>query len=329
MLSDRRSFLKSLSAVTAGSLWNCSSPEPAPAPPPPPHAFVPYVVGANTAITGLDFFDAVKLVADIGFRSIEVQNLIGTLGATKGEFPGFMFDKTSDEDKHRILESLKPFDHITVHLPYPEDMNYIAPDAKEAIDRLEIAMDAAEFLGAKLAVLHPQPSGADLYANWDIAVRRIKEWGSIAAGKGFKIACETSMPNSIPDLVRFHKDIADDNVGATLDVGHQGRFKELAHFTPEQRGTPAGIEAYNDVNIQIVEALGGKLIHLHTHDIEPATWSEHKPLIHGFIDYPRLLAALHKIEYGGILLFEIGGEADKMPSYLREGKAKMDAYIAG
>ncbi len=328
MLHDRRWFLNSLSGAAAASLWNCSSPEPVPEAVVLPHAFVPYAVGANTAISGWDFFDAVKLLAEIGFRSIEVQNLIGTLGPTEGEFPGFMFDKLSDEDKQRIRESLKPFEHITVHLPYPEDMNYIAPDAKEAIERLEIAMDAAEFLGAKLAVLHPQPSGADLYANWNVAIKRIKDWGSIAAGKGFRIACETSMPNSIADLVRFHKEIADDNVGATLDVGHQAGFKELAHFEPEQRGTPAGIQAYNDVNIQIVEALGKKLFHLHTHDIEPATWAEHKPLVHGFIDYPRLLAALHEIEYDGILLFEIGGDADKMPEYLREGKTKMDAYIA-
>jgi len=328
MRLDRRFFLQTIGGAAASALTNCAGPQAAPEVPDPARAFVPYVVGANTAITGWDFFDAVKLLADIGFRSIEIQNLIGTLGATEGEFPGLVYDKISDDDKARILEALKPFDHVTVHLPYPADMNYIAPEADDAIARLKVSLDAAEFLGAKLAVLHPQPSGADLYADWDVAVNRIREWGSIAEDKGFQIACETSMPNSVPDLIRFHDEIAHPNVGVTLDVGHQGRFKELESIAPNQRGAPEGIAAYNDLNIRIVEALGHKLIHLHTHDIEPDTWAEHKPLIHGFIDYPRLIAKLRENRYGGILLFEIGGDADKMPGYLREGKLKMDAYVS-
>ena len=76
-------------------------------------------------------------------------------------------------------------------------------------------------------------------------------------------------PNSIPDLVRLHEEINHSNVGVTLDVGHQAGFKELAHIAPEDRGAPESVRAYNDVNIRIVEALGDKLIHFHTHDIEP------------------------------------------------------------
>ncbi len=324
---DRRCFLRSLCGTAAASLWRCSQPDLAPEPPAAAHAFVPYVVGANTAITGWGFFEVAALLADIGYRSVEVQNLSGKLDPVEGEFPGFTYDKISEEDKERILAALKPFDHLTAHLPYAADMNYIAPAADEAVSRLGNAMDAAEFLGAKLAVLHPQPSGADLYANWDLAVSRIREWGSIAADKGFRIAFETAMPNSVPDLVRFQEEIGHDNVGVTLDVGHQARFKELAHVEPEERGSPQAVQAYNDLNLRIVEALGGKLFHVHTNDIEPDTWAEHKPLIHGFIDYPRLIAKLRETRFGGVLMFEIGGDAEKMPGWLREGKSKMDAFV--
>ncbi len=324
---NRRCFLRSLCGSAAASLWNCSQPGPSPQPP-AAHAFVPWVVGANTAISGWGFFEVVELLAEIGYRSIEVQNLIGRLDPVEGEFPGFTFDKISEQDKERILAALEPFDHVTVHLPYAADMNYIAPDAGDAVDRLETALDAAAFLGAKLAVLHPQPSGADLYANWDLAVSRIREWGSVAADKGFRIACETAMPNSVPDLVRFQEEIGHDNVGVTLDVGHQARFEELAHVEPEERGSPQAVQAYNDLNVRIVETLGGKLLHVHTHDIDPATWAEHKPLIHGFIDYPRLIAKLREERYGGVLMFEIGDDAEKMPGRLREGKSKMDAFVA-
>ncbi len=329
MLLDRRCFLSSFCGTVAASLWNCSrTKRPSEPPPAAAHAFVPYVVGANTAIPGWGFFEVAALLADIGYRSIEVQNLIGKLDPATGKFPGFQYDKISEEDKERILDALRPFDQITVHLPYAADMNYIAPDADDAAARLGTAMDAAEFLGAKLAVLHPQPSGADLYANWDLAVSRIREWGATAADKGFRIACETAMPNSVPDLMRFQEEIGHDNVGVTLDVGHQAGFKELAHIEPADRSLPEAIQAYNDLNIRIVEALSGKLFHLHTHDIEPDTWTEHKPLIHGFIDYPRLIGKLREVRFGGVLMFEIGGGAEKMPSWLRDGKSKMDAFVS-
>lgn len=325
---DRRCFLRSLCGGAAVSVWNCAQPESAPEPPASPHAFVPYVVGANTAIAGWGFFEVAALLADIGFRSVEIQNPGGRLDPVEGEFPGFAYDAISEEDKERILAALEPFDHLTIHLPYARDMNYIAPDADEAVRRLGTAMDAAEFLGAKLAVLHPQPSGADLYANWDLAVSRIREWGAVAADKGFQLACETAMPNSVSDLVRFQEEIGHDNVGVTLDVGHQAGFRELAHIAPERRGAAEGIQAYNDLNIRIVEAFDGKLLHVHTHDIEPDTWAEHKPLIHGFIDYPRLIAKLRETRFGGVLMFEIGGDAEKMPDWLRAGKRKMDAFVA-
>ena len=80
--------------------------------------------------------------------------------------------------------------------------------------------------------------------------------------------------------------------------------------------------------LKIVEALGDKLFHLHVHDIEPHTWNEHKPLVHNFIDYPQLLSALRRIRYPGVLIFEIGGEGDKMPEYLRDSKQKLDGYLA-
>ena len=127
MRLDRRFFLQTIGGAAASALTNCAGPQTATEVPDPVHAFVPHVVGANTAITSWDFFDAVKLLADIGFRSIEIQNLIGTLGATEGEFPGLEYDKISDDDKARVLEALEPFDHVTVHLPYPADMNYLAP----------------------------------------------------------------------------------------------------------------------------------------------------------------------------------------------------------
>ncbi|MCA9123436.1 MAG: sugar phosphate isomerase/epimerase [Planctomycetaceae bacterium] len=296
-----------------------------------PHSFVPYILGANTAISGYGLFDAIRLVERLGFKTIEVQNLDGVPAPTPDKFPGFRFEDTSEDLKAQIKESLSGFQYITAHLPY-SGLEYTAPDgpaALAAVRQLESALEAAAFLGAKVAVLHPKPApGLEQRDIWPIMIKRFRHWGDIAQQNGFQLALETGYPLSVADFVDLVQEVDHDFVGATLDVGHQGRYRELAaRVRPDERGTPAGIRAYNDTNIDLIERLGGKLVHLHIHDIQPATWREHQPLIHGFVDYPRLIAKLHEIRYGGVLVFEIGGPAEEMPNYLADAKHKLEQYL--
>ena len=79
--------------------------------------------------------------------------------------------------------------------------------------------------------------------------------------------------------------------------------------------------------MELIDRLGEKLIHFHIHDIEPNSWREHKPLIYGFIDYPRLIAKLREANYGGVLVFEIGGPPEEMPSYLTDAKRQLEQYL--
>lgn len=96
---------------------------------------------------------------------------------------------------------------------------------------------------------------------------------------------------------------------------------------PEDRGPAAGIKAYNDLNLELVDRLGAKLIHLHVHDIEPSTWREHKPMIYGFVDHERLIRRLREISYKGVMVLEIGGPAAEMPSYLQDAKRKLEQLL--
>jgi len=322
---DRRCFLASLAGALAACGASQTPPESADE---AAFSFVPHVVGANTAISGYGLFEAIDTLRDIGFRTVEMQSFIGTPEPTEGEFPGFRPDRTSAENKERIAAAFEPFDAVTVHLPYEKWTPYLDPDTVEGVEYIDLCLDDAALLGAKVAVLHPQPKGGDLTAHWSTAVERIRRWGEMAADRGLRLACETSAPKSLPDVVRFIDEIGHDNVGVTLDVGHQAGFEELAHIPESEYATPEAIAAYNDLNVEIVETLGDKLFHVHTHDINPETWAEHKPLVHGFIDYPKLIAALRRIEYPGLLVFEIGGDPEKMPDYLRQGKEKMEAWIA-
>ena len=102
----------------------------------------------------------------------------------------------------------------------------------------------------------------------------------------------------------------------------------MAKVGPEQRSTPEGIRAYNDTTLDIIAKLREKTFHLHVHDIDPATWQEHKPLHFGFVDYPRLIAKLREVNYRGALVLEIGGPAATMRTELTYAKHALEGYLA-
>jgi sugar phosphate isomerase/epimerase len=277
-------------------------------------------VGANTAIEGSGLIDAIRTIRDLGFPAIEFHTM-GTPGPVRGKYPGFPFDQLSAEWRARIREELRPFRHLTAHLPYT-GLNYMVSerDARQ----VEIAMEGAAHFGATLAVLHPQPVDS-LDSIWPQYLDRFRRWGDRARALGLTLGLETGFPRSIRDYVRLIREIDHPQVGATVDVGHQRRYEELlSRVKPMDRATPDGIRAYNDTTIAIVEQLGAKVLHFHVHDIDPPTWDEHKPLVHGFVDYPRLFATLDKIGYRGILMLEIGGPASELPGHLKDAKKKLE-----
>ncbi len=317
---NRRDFL----AATAG-LLTLASPTKA------KDSFVPNFIGANTAISGYGLFDAVDLLKKLGFKTIEVQNLVGTPEPTPGAFPGFRFDEADDSLKSQIIEALSDFQLVTTHLPYT-GLEYFAPGGEQArngIRTFEMALEATAFLGSKIGVMHPKPGPSmSLEETWPLMIRRIRQWGDIAKAGGFRLALETGYPLSVRDFVRLVHEVDHENVGAAIDVGHQSNYEELVQrVKPEERNTQAGIQSYNDINMELVERLGDKLIHFHIHDVEPETWKEHKPLVHDFIDYPRLIGHLRRLNYQGVLVFEIGGDPQLMPRYLSDGKRKLEHWL--
>jgi sugar phosphate isomerase/epimerase len=278
-------------------------------------------LGANTAIDGYSLADAIRTVRELGFTAIEVHPM-GEPQASPGKFPGFQFDRLSQAQRADLRESLRGFRHVTTHLPYT-GLNYMTRTADARV--VETAMEATHYLGAKLAVLHPQPlDEVELESAWPRYLERFQTWGDRARRLGFRLALETGYPRSVRGYVRLVREIDHRDVGATIDVGHQARYAELAaRVPPEERSTEAGIRAYNDTTISIVEQLGSKVFHFHVHDIDPATWQEHQPLIHGFVDYRRLFATLRQIGYKGVLMFEIGGPAAGLGSSLRDSRRKL------
>ena len=311
----RRGFL--LAAAAAGSGLRAAFPDIS-------------CIGANTAISGYGLFDAIALLRDLGFQTIEIHPM-GVPEATPGIFPGFQFDRLDNGMKRRIREALRPFPQVTAHLPYAE-LHYFSrnqPIAEFSARQVEIALEGAAYFGAKLAVVHPmEPSGYSPEEGWKVMLDRFHRWGDLAGRHGIRLAVETGYPRSVGAFVKLVRDVNHPWVGATVDVGHQAQYEELAaRVRPDERATPEGIRAYNDTTIAIVEQLGAKTFHLHVHDIDPNTWKEHQPFGTGFVDYPRLIAALRKAGYTGSLMIEIGAPAAEMRRHLADAKARLEAYL--
>ncbi len=286
-------------------------------------------IGANTAIQGYSLSQAIQLIRQLHFPVIEIHPM-GRPQPTPKVFPGFQFDQLTAAEKSQLRAQLKPFQRITTHLPYT-GLNWLSlkPEEKQrAIQTIDIALEGSAHFGASLAVLHPQPINHDTWKHRQSEyVDLIRRWAARAAELGVKIAIETGFPYSVDDFVYLIESIAHPNAGATIDVGHQGRFVELSStISPEARSLPASIRAYNDTTIALLNRLGLKIFHLDVHDIDPSTWVEHKPLVHNFVDYPRLFQTLHAIKYTGALVLEIGGPPEEMPANLKAARQKLQSF---
>jgi sugar phosphate isomerase/epimerase len=291
----------------------------------------PWAIGANTAITGWGLLEAIELLRRIGFAAIEIHPM-GAPEPTPGQYPGFRFDELTAGQQQEIRAALRGFRHVTTHLPYT-GLDYFAADpavASVAVKNVDVALQGSAYFGAELAVLHPKSgSGQTEAGQWKAMREGIRRWGDMARRHKMRIALETGYPASVAGFVRLVQEVGHPAVGAAIDVGHQSRYAELvAKVKPQDRATPAGIRAYNDTTLAIVEGLGPKVIHFHVHDIDPATWKEHLPLGTNFVDYPRLFAALERIRYRGHLIFEIGGKPEEMERHLRDGKWRFESLLA-
>jgi len=304
---NRRTFLQS--AVAAGTFASWL-----------PGSILPSQIGANTAIKGWSLLDSLELLKTLRFPIVEIHPM-GQPEPVPGQFPGFVFDQLTAEQKSGIRAALTPFPHVTAHLPYT-GLDYFAGD-EAAVKVVDTALEGSAYFGAELAVLHPK-EGA-----WPLMLKRIRRWGDMAQERKMRIALETGYPRSVRDFVRLVREVDHPAVGATVDVGHQSQYAELlVKVRPEDRATPAGIKAYNDTTLAIIEELGPKTFHLHVHDIEPATWKEHMPVGTNFVDYKRLFTLLDKVDYRGYFILEIGGSPQDMEHHLRDGKSRLEAILA-
>ena len=313
------------------------------------------VIGTNV-IGGLGFYESIETLRKLGFRSVEIHPM-GVLRATPSHIAGFDFDRLTENEKQQIRGALKGFQHISFHLPYVEmhPFSHFPPIAEFSNRQLETAMEAVSFFGAELANAHVGRSEDRPWEEvWPEIVQRFRQWGDLAAKGRFRLTIETGAgsPLSVHEFVRLIKEIDHPWVGCTVDVGHEVAYEDfltrvtpadpaataglptygqfLRRTKPADRGTAMILRTYNDVIHMIIDQLGDKIFHLHVHDVDPRTWTDHHPIGTGVFDFPRLISKLNRMQYKGLLILEINPAyaAPDMVSCLADSKQRLERFLA-
>ncbi len=286
-------------------------------------------IGTNLPFLGVDLFQALDWVYDLGFRTVEPMGA-GDIRPRERAAPGVVVQKLGAEDREKVRKSIRRFRHRSIHLPFGGMV--VVGDDEALVSRsrrtMEEAFETAAFLEVETAVIHCIPPRTKGDA-WKELVELYHGWAEKTKPLGFRLALETGYPRSVRDFVRFIRDVDHPNLGATIDVGHQIGYPEFRkRFGKKIPNSPEAYRAYNDVLHELIDRLGAKLWHFHIHDIDPTIWKEHKPVVHGVIDYPRLFAKLKQTGFGGLMIFEIAPvPGADMREVLAESRTKVVGYL--
>ncbi len=185
---------------------------------------------------------------------------------------------------------------LTVHAPFADiNIASTSPPIRHAImRRLRKSIVLSAQLKPKYWVFHPgfQSAVSDEYPglDWRINLESVRGLLKVAGQHGLKISIE-NVPDPFPfllkradDFEKFYKNLGEDglNLSLTLDVGHSNINKQTYDF---------------------LERFSEKIVHVHLHD-NLGDYDSHLGIGFGNIDWLRLIKALKKINYDGILLVE-------------------------
>ena len=178
------------------------------------------------------------------------------------------------------------------------------PDPQQRLQdilRLQRHIEIAQALGIKVMVAHPGNSGgatsrAERRNMMDLNVEAFRRLGDHAGARGLRLGLENLCHRlfaSSAELLELLERINHPALGVTLDTSH-------ANLTP-------GIDV-----VAAIRDFGPLLIATHLSDND-GSGDQHRTPGYGKIDWPAVIAALHEIDYGGVINLEIPGERHPDP----------------
>jgi sugar phosphate isomerase/epimerase len=248
------------------------------------------------------FWEAIERAAELGFRSIELLSVEGSRHGI-GLLPGIWLDGISADDLARLGRALAPFAHTSVHAPFVDAplFTYNRGIARESLRQVEACVEVAGQLGLRAVAVHANRRALlDARDYWDDMVAVFRRLGDAASAAGTVVGLETGYPDRFDQFVDLVRAIDHPAVGATVDVGHVAFLLESG-----PRGTAEGAAAYNRNVVELIRALGERVVHAHLHDVRRADWRDHRALGTGMLDLPAMVAAFRAIGYEGLLQIEL------------------------
>lgn len=285
-------------------------------------------LGASTAcVAGVPLLDAIRSIERLGFGTIE---MIAYTGAkhSMGDIPGFDYYEASDSERRQVYDATRAFGHISAHMPFT-GLQLLSSDVavrQSAVEQLKRAIDGLAFLEGSMAVVHAgwPEEGKTFRDVWPLMLGTFRSLGDYADERGIKIGLETMQPDSVADYTQLIVDVDHPAVGATIDTGHIRGATDIG-LPPEQRSTEEGTERFNEVLNRTALLLGAKLLHVHLTDVQRSDWRDHRAVGSGIIDFARFFDTLHRLSYGGLLIFEL--EEEDQLSALRASKAHVESIL--
>ncbi len=212
------------------------------------------------------------------------------------------FDYQDPEYLHQVARELKKHNLKVKSMHMPVSATGVDISLIEEYDRVwsvrevEKTILALLRLNGEIIVVHP---GSTLLGEKERRIRQerseksLEEILKFCENWGIKIALENTLPgktgDNIMDVLSMVKKFNSPNLGICLDSGHY-------HIT-----TPT--KENSDV-IECLSELKDYLLHVHLHD-NHGKEDEHNLPGEGNIDWNSLMKGLRKINYQGIMMFEI------------------------
>lgn len=280
-------------------------------------------LGANTScLPDLTLREAIERIRDLGFHGITLLAFANTRHRY-GDLAGFWFRDLSGSERQELKSLISGFDRRSLHAPF-SGLPIVSYDPKLeqlARERIEESIDAAEYLGCQVVIVHANSRpNFSLPEYWDSLVAAFKSLGEYAGNRGVKLGVETGFPTNVDEFIDLLEAIGHYAVGATLDCGHMSRYVDS-----DMWGTRDGAIHLNNQLMSVARQLGPLTIHVQLHDVNVPQWEDHQAIGRGVIDFKPFLAELQSLGYQGMLEFELE-EKDKITA-LKESKSMIESIL--
>jgi len=255
-----------------------------------------------------DLFEAVELLAEIGYRSVAITIDHGALWPP---------DLTPNKDAHAppalaalrgLLERLnlrsviETGGRFVLDPRHKHEPTLLSTDRRRRIEFYEYAVDCAAELGSDCVSLWSGVLRENISA--EEAMRRLveglQETLQYAAGRGVVVAFEPEPGMFIDSMARFEQLLAKldaPNLRLTLDIGH----------LQCQGETPIAEQ---------IRRWASRLVNVHIEDTRRGA-HEHLMFGEGEIDFPPVLRALREIGYNGGVHVELSRHGHEAPQAAR------------